>query len=151
MSGCSCSTASSAASPGPGPEDVHLAPLEGEAEADRFHDIGLVVDDQDPHQAGSGGPSAGTTRLNVLPRPGTLSTSMRAAMRLGDRECRGQPEADAFDRSMLVLAPDEEPLEQPRLIVRRDARTRIVTLQLTSPFGVERMRILDLVRRQART
>ena len=61
---------------GPGAEDLHLAPLEGEPEPDRLHDVRLVVDDQDAHQAGSGGPSAGTTRVKVLPWPGRLSTSI---------------------------------------------------------------------------
>ena len=37
---------------GPRADDVDLAPLQGEPEADGFDDVRLVVDDQDPHQAG---------------------------------------------------------------------------------------------------
>ena len=70
MSGCSCSDEVERLFGGSGAQDLDLAPLEREPEADRLHDVGLVVHDQDPHPAESGGPAAGTTRVNRLPVPG---------------------------------------------------------------------------------
>ena len=70
-----------------GPQDIDLAPLEREPEPDRLDDVGLVVDDEDLHHgSSSGGPAVGTTRVNVLPRPGWLSDLDRPTVRLGDGE-----------------------------------------------------------------
>ena len=57
---------------GAGAEDLDVAPLEREPEAHRLDDVGRVVHHEDPHQSTSGGPSAGTTMLNMLPSPGAL-------------------------------------------------------------------------------
>ena len=62
MSGCSRSTTSSAASPVAGPEDSTSRHCSVEAEAHGLDDVGLVVDDEDPHHGSSAGPAGRARR-----------------------------------------------------------------------------------------
>ena len=115
-------------------DDVDLAPLQRESQADRLDDVGLVIDDQDLHQRrSSGGPSAGTTSVNVLPRPEAALDIDRAAVRLGDGQRDRQPKADA-SAAAAIVAPDEEPLEEPGLVLGGDPGPVVGDGQRTSPI-----------------
>ena len=60
----------------PCPQDIDVAPLQRKTEPNGLDNIGFVVDDKDLHHISSGGPAEGTTRVNVLPWPGRLRTSI---------------------------------------------------------------------------
>src|SRR5688572_10737918 len=78
--------------PFPRSKDIDVPPLEHEPQADRFDNIGLVVDDQDLHTAApSGGPATGTASVNVLPSPGRLRTSMVPPCAWAIASARGSP------------------------------------------------------------
>ena len=119
------STTSSAASPVAGAEDVDLAPLEGEPEADRLDDVGLVVDDQDPHhrRRPARGPAAGTASAErAALRRARLSTSIVPPCAWAIASAVGRPRPTPSRASRAVAAADEEALEQAGLVCLRDAR-----------------------------
>ena len=129
-----------------GTEDVDLPPLQREADAQCLHHVGLVVHDEDLRHSTSSGPSVGTTSVNVLPCPGSLMTSTRAAVRLGDGQGRGQTQADPLVGTVPIAASDEEALEEARALFGRDARPFVAD----RPARVDRARAMLTVTRPSR-
>ena len=96
----------------------HLVLLESQVVRDRSQDAGIVFDDEHFRHACA---CRGMRTENVLPRPGSLTTAMRPAVRLDDVERQRQSQARSGDARVSCRLDAVEPLEDARLLVSCDA------------------------------